>query len=227
MLINEVSLGRRMENVTPIAGDTVMWKAISFVVMIGFVGMMSGCASKPQETGFLSTYKNLEPADGNLLRYTAPNSEIAKYSKLIVDPVTSKFYDPKSAKSIKPEELAKMEQAFYAELTKDLTDAGFDLVGDPGPDVGRIRLAITDVKAGTPALNVIPQTKLTGLGLGAVSAEFELVDSVTGQQIAAAIDSDTGSRLSFSGLSKWGDAQAVLKGWAKKITERLKAARGG
>jgi hypothetical protein len=204
-----------------------MRKAIPFLMMIGLVGLISGCASKPEETGFLSTYKNLEPADGHLLRYVSSNSELAKYSKFIIDPVAFKSYDPEETDKIKPEDISHVEQFFQDQLTKDLGEAGYEIVSTPGPDVGRIKIAITNLKAGSPALNVLPQTKLTGLGLGAISAEFELVDSVTGKQIAAAIDSDTGSRLSFSGLSKWGDAEAVIKDWSKKITDRFKAARAG
>jgi len=203
-----------------------MWKAVSLALIVGGVAMLGGCAAAPQESGFLSTYKNLEPADGHLLRYVSSDAAVAKYQKLIVDPVTTKFYDPKSGDGIDPKDIERMEQSFYAELTKDLSANGFELVTDAGPGVGRIKVAITDLKPGTPALNIIPQTKMTGLGLGAVSAEMELVDSVSGEQVAAAIDSDTGSRLSLSGLSKWGDAEAVMNGWAKKLADRLKAARG-
>ena len=55
-------------------------------------------------------------------------------------------------------------------------------------------------------------------------SEGEIVDSVTGVQVAAGIDSETGSRLSFSGLSKWGDAEAVMTDWAQKSTKRIQEA---
>ena len=106
-----------------------------------------------------------------------------------------------------------LEQFLYAQMHKDLTDAGFNLVSDPGPGVARIRVALTDLKKGTPALNVIPQTKLTGLGLGQASwRRSEVVDSQTGKQFLAGIISQTGSRFSLSGLSSWGDVEAVMKG---------------
>ena len=58
------------------------------VVVVGIALMLGGCAKKAQETGFLSTYKNLEPVSDNLMRYIGP--EVGQYSKFIIDPVTVK-----------------------------------------------------------------------------------------------------------------------------------------
>jgi hypothetical protein len=182
-----------------------------------------GCASKPQQTGFLSSYSNLEPNGPNGMRYLGP--KLGQYSKFILDPVTVKFYDPESEGKISQEDIDHLKSFFHDQLQQDLS-VSYTLVTEPGPGVARLRVAITDLKPGTPALNVLPQTKLTGLGLGAASAEAELVDSVTGEQLAAGIDSQTGSRLSFSGLSKWGDAEAVMKDWSKKIVAKIDAAHG-
>ena len=73
---------------------------------------------------------------------------------------------------------------------------------------------------------MLPQTKLTGLGLGQASVEMEAVNSMTDVQLAAAIISQTGSRFSLSGLSKWGDVEAVMKDWAKRIWLRIDEAHG-
>jgi hypothetical protein len=91
--------------------------------------------------------------------------------------------------------------------------------------VARLRVAITDLQPSNPALNVLPQTKLTGRGLGQASAEFEPVDSRTDEQISA-IDAQTGSPLSLSGLSKWGDVEAVMNDWAKRVAKRIEEAHG-
>jgi hypothetical protein len=91
--------------------------------------------------------------------------------------------------------------------------------------VARFRLAITDLDKSSPVLNAIPQTKLVGTGLGGASMEGELLDSVTGEQIAAVVQSQVGKRLSLEGLSKWGDAKAVIDDWAETFVERLDEAR--
>jgi hypothetical protein len=190
---------------------------------VGFITVISGCASTPEQSGFLSTYANLQPVDSTTLRYI-DTAELAHYSAFIVEPVSVRFYNQDEAANLKPEDVAHLQQFYYAAVTKALTDAGIKLVSDPGPGVARIRLAITNLKSGTPALNIIPQTKLTGLGLGQATSEGEIVDSITTVQIAAAIDSETGSRLSFAGLSKWGDAESVMTGWAEKIAKRIQEA---
>ena len=94
------------------------------------------------------------------------------------------------------------------------------------PGVARIRIAVTDIKKGTPALNVLPQTKLTGLGLGGASMEAELVDAKTGAQIAGVVQTGRGSVVSLSGLSSSGDAKAVMQGWVKRFQKTLDEAHG-
>jgi hypothetical protein len=192
-------------------------------VVVGLAVMLGGCAQKAQETGFLSSYANLEPVSDNLMRYIGPN--VGQYSKFIIDPITVKFYDKETAEKVKPEDVKHLEEFLYAEILKDKPDR-YQIVSEPGPGVARIRIAITNLKKSEPALNVLPQTKLTGIGLGQASVEMEGVDSVTGQQLAAAITSETGSRFSFSGLSAWGDVEAVMKDWAKRIWKRIDEAHG-
>lgn len=202
------------------------WEIGSIIVL---AVLLCGCgASKVQHSGFLSTYDNLQPVQGQeetFLRYVAPDNVLAKYSSIIVDPVTVQFYDQDTAKSLKPEDLDHLKQFFYARLVEKLRMANFNLVNTPGPGVARLRIAITNLKKSTPALNVLPQTKLTGIGLGQVTAEGEIVDSQTGQQLAAVIKSDTGNRFTFDGLSNWGDVEAVMTNWAQALANRLEAAR--
>jgi len=176
----------------------------------------------------LSTYQNLEPQSSTFMRYLADDATLKKYSMFIVDPVAVRFYDEEDAKDLKPEDIQHLQQFMYAELTKDLSEGGFKLTNKPGPGVARIRIALTNLKESTPALNVLPQSKLTGLGLGQAAAEFEMVDSLTGKQIAAAIESQQGSRApwALSGLSSWGNAESIMKDWAERITKRLQEAHG-
>ncbi len=57
-----------------------------------------------------------------------------------------------------------------------------------------------------------------GGGLGGAGAEMELVDSVTGERIAAAIDNQKGSRMSIgAGLSWYGHATEVMENLAKDL----------
>lgn len=198
---------------------TVAAACICLTVIIG------GCAKTAKKTGFLSSYAKLEPVSETRMRYIAPNELIVKYSKFVIEPVETKFYDTKTSKNIQPEDIKHLEEYFHMEIVKQKPDR-YQIVSMPGQNVARLRIAITNLEKSTPALNVLPQTKLTGVGLGQASVEAELVDSQTGQQIAAVIDSETGSRFSFSGLSKWGDVEAVMKDWAKRLWLRVDEAHG-
>ena len=194
-----------------------------FAVIVGFTLLSMGCANVPKQTGFLSTYQNLEANGSYGMKYVGP--KLGQYSSFMLDPVEVVFYDREKHESISNDDLDRLKSYFYDQVREALS-ASYPIVFEPGPNVGRIRIAITDLKASTPALNIIPHTKLTGLGLGAASGEVEIVDSVTDEQIAAGIQAQTGSRLSFAGLSDWGDAKAVMQDWAKKMVAVIVAAHG-
>jgi hypothetical protein len=57
--------------------------------------------------------------------------------------------------------------------------------------------------------------------LGGASIEIEIVDSETGQQIGAALETKKGSRIPFSNLGDWATAKSVMNDWAKRLQKRL------
>jgi hypothetical protein len=101
-----------------------------------------------------------------------------------------------------------------------------------------MRLAITNVeptggkknaalKAGATAASmaVAPGASLAvpRLSVGKVEIEGEMLDSLSGERIAAFVTSKGGRRW-FSGLNaykKWGDIEAALRSWAKDFRKRL------
>ena len=68
---------------------------------------------------------------------------------------------------------------------------------------------------------------MMGGGLGGAGAEMELVDSVSGERIAAAIDNQKGSRLDISGGLTWyGNAETILDKWAEDVKKFVDKAHG-
>jgi hypothetical protein len=201
------------------------------LVLTAFVAalVLAGCkASVPQESGFLSDYSKLQAKSKTSLTYV-DNQKLGTYSKFIVDPVQLKFYNEKEAKKVTPEKLEKfgtLQTDFQNAMIQDLQAAGYEVVSTPGPDTARIRLAITDIKKGEPALNVLPQTALVGVGLGGATAEGEIVDSQTNQQVAAAIESQLGKRYSMGAFSAYGNAKQIVDDWAQRIVQRINYAHG-
>ena len=190
--------------------------------------LISGCATPAAQTGFLKDYSKLEPhpdIDGRH-RYINPNMNAGDYSKFIVDPVVLSLSEKGKERGINQKDLNEQVTFFHQKLVEEL-EQGYQVVSSPGPGVARVRVAITDIDKTNPLLNIHPGTKLTGAGLGGAGMEAELVDSVTSRTIAAAIDNQKGSRLSFvAGLKWFGHAQAVMENWAEDLKKFIDQAHG-
>lgn len=199
-------------------------------ILTGFVALtMFGCAG-PQaaKTGFLKDYSQLEPhpeIDGRH-RYINPKIDFSKYNKFIVEPVAVNLSKEGKERDIDPKEMDKLAKYFRKQIGLELRK-GYQLVENPGPGVARIRTSISDVDKTLPYLNIHPGTKLMGGGLGGAGAEMEVVDSQSGQRIAAAIDNQKGSRLSIgAGLTWYGHAEEVMKNWAEDVKKFVDKAHG-
>ena len=184
----------------------------------------AGCEGTPKSVGFLSDYSRLT-AEGSNLRYV-DEGRLANYSSFVVDPVSVHFHEGAKGRDTDSATLRKFKTALRTAIVESLSSP-YRVVSQPGPGVARIRVAITDVRKDTPALNVLPQTRLMGAGFGGAAMEGEVVDSQSGDQIAAVIQTQKGNALSLAGYSEWSSAETVLKDWAKKFRERLDKARAG
>ena len=108
------------------------------------------------------------------------------------------------------------------ELTEGLTkDSAYKIVESPAPGVARIRVGITSLDASDGAYNVLIYTKITGAGLGGVATEAEVVDSITGEQLAAGIHWGSGSRVLRAGFTRAGDAKILIGRWVKLAREAI------
>ena len=53
--------------------------------------------------------------------------------------------------------------------------------------------------------------------------EGEVIDSMTGEQIGAVVESQKGSRIPFSNLGDWATSKKIMDDWANRFRERLEA----
>lgn len=191
------------------------------ILTIVSVSGQFGCGSrKLARTGFLSDYSRLESVSETSLMYNNPEYDLADYSNFILDPVEVHFHDEAGKPDMSRKELAELRQHMFAAVHNAILK-DYEIVRRSGPGVARIRIAITDIKKSTPVLTVLPPGRLVGFGLGGAAMEAEVLDSQTGEQISAVIESQKGKRLSFEGLSKWGDTKAVMNAWAEHLKERI------
>ena len=208
-----------------------------------FIFLMASCAQKSTKfSGFLEDYSLLQkgPEGGPDLVYKKPGVDFSKYNKLMVDKVVFYLKEDAKAKGIQPAVLKELEDAFEKELVKYLNDA-YPMVAKPGPDVLRIRIAITDVEPGNPALGTVGAVLPVGMAVnlvsnvttgssvnvGSASIEAEFLDSETGELLGEVVDHKTGSTYDTATVKgKWGHAKKAFEEWAKMLRNWLDRVHG-
>jgi len=198
---------------------------------IGTLSLVSACTTieEPERSGFLSTYENLALVSDNHLSFAGDKPD--QYSGFIVDKPILLFTPDEDKPKFTTKELEDLVTFFHDAIAKALSKdnnngAGFLIVTEPGDGVARVRVGINDVQQTVGALNIVIYTKITGAGLGGVAAEGELIDSLTGEQIAAAVRWGTGSRLLRAGFTHTGDAKIAINHWTRDLRRYIDAANG-
>ena len=204
---------------------------------------LAGCAASGmknvEESGFLQDYSQL--ADGGddraALIYSKPGVDFKQYNKLMFERVTI-YLSPTAKENVVDPAILKELTDYYQKALLEAVKDGYEVVDQPGPDVLWVRVAITDVEASSPTANtmssIIPVgmvvagvTKAASdenLGTGEAATEMEVLDSMTKERLAAAVDRRQGGKSAFRG--KWVDTQQAFDYWAKRFRERLDDLRG-
>jgi hypothetical protein len=118
---------------------------------------------------------------------------------------------------------------------KDALQKDYTLVNEPGPDVLRIRCAITEARATSPVKEILSTVTPYGLGIsyarklvtgthsgvGIVSIEGELLDSVSGERLAAVVDRRAGTKSLNIKATRWGEVQDAFNFWARRMQTNL------
>ena len=178
--------------------------------------LVSGCTSTKPPSGFLSSYTQLKPEGGNLVYRSA---KLREYSRFMVDPIEMQVRrDPPV---LKPQEAAEVARYFRETIVNLLKSRGYQLSEQPDVGVARVRIAITGVHKAKWYLNLHPATKMTGMGTGGASMEAEVIDSVTGEQLGAAIKTASGNQFELDTFSSLDDVKDAIKRWAREAGERL------
>jgi Protein of unknown function (DUF3313) len=132
--------------------------SIAMMVVLSFA--VWGCSTKTmqpyKDSGFLPDYSRLEPvADNREARlWTLPFSEREKYNKVILERIVVSIGDEAEYKAIDPTEMKALVDYFHEAIVKALGDA-YPVVTEPGPDVLRIKIALTQLVPTQTAISVI------------------------------------------------------------------------
>lgn len=202
-----------------------------FIILLSSLLLAScaGSGGKIQHSGYLNDYSKLQPFEGGA-RWVGSKADLSKYTKLILEPVT--FYVGKSLdqQNVKAnhENINKITAYFHEALTRELSK-DFTIVDKAGPDVGRVRTAITSMAVGSKDLKAYQYLPVMLVATGAaevsgmrdkvavISMEGELLDSLTGQRLAAAVKSRSKeTTIKEVGSLTEQDVKSILDYWASE-----------
>ncbi len=209
--------------------------------MLGFIFVVTAGYSEQQEkySGFLENYPAFQPgpSGGVDLVYLKESVDFKKYNKVMFDQVVFFLKEDSKYKGIQPEEMKELADMFHLAAVKALEGA-YPIVGEPGDDVLRVRVAITDIEPSNPAKSAVTTVLPIGLalsiikkgvtgkhtGVGGASMEAEFLDSRTNERVAAAIGKREGSKL--SGMTKFGAANEAFEFWSGRLRTFLDNVHG-
>jgi hypothetical protein len=205
---------------------------------------------------FLTDYSKLQPStkEEGAYSYRDPAADLGQYNKLLVDRIKVWFKDDSEYKGIDPDELKMLTDYFYEAIEKAVGDA-YPMVAEAGPDVLRLRIALTDVVPNKPEASVtsliVPFLWVGEAGAGAATKEvgatpftgeatmeLEALDSVSGKQVAAYLETEVGKKYQWTkgvtegvtsymkAYSKWDYTKKAIDQWAQLIRQRLDEAHG-
>lgn len=186
-------------------------------------------------SGFLKDYSALKSnpnLDEHALTYVTADAQkhLRGYLAIVIDPID--VYVATSADTSKINEASRTAVTNYFKhaLTRAVSSA-YPVVEAPGPLVLRLRAALVGVDAGNPvAAGDSPAEAKplpNALNIGSVGVEMELVDSVSGERIAAMVDkaplgasAEVGAEH-FSRVEKFAAARDAFDEWASRVREFL------
>lgn len=201
---------------------------------VALFAMIIGCAGTQQQSysGFLDSYPKMEKGPGDVdLRYLKPGADFNKYNKIMMDEVVFFFKTNADYHGIHPSEINELGETLSKIYAQELGDI---LTDKPGPDVARMRLAITDLEPSKPAQGAMTTVVPAGLavslvkkgatgeymGIGSASCEVEFLDSLTNERVAVGIDEYPGGKLDIGELSP---AKAAFKYWADRLAAFIRS----
>ena len=232
----------------------LIFKVLAVILLVTY---LAGCAGAPtsrdeQFLGQKVTFKDATDGSGAQV-YRAPGltvEKLAGYNRFIVDPVMLWYSDTSAYTGIFPDELKAIADYTRSAIVNSLAP-GYDIVEEPGPDVLRIRVAITNMERSKPlkAVNFIPVgavvfgvEEVTGLNdptrkkiakgysyIIKANIEGAVYDSQSGQLLAAYKDSartrhadaEKGDYIHPEKGATWGQVKGALDHWAAMLKQRI------
>lgn len=210
---------------------------IPFAVTGAAFSLVSCATGGKSPSGFLRNYSEMNAGYGTedaVSSFVKSDVDLKKYDSVLIDPVTTIVATPGISPQVTEQLAAYLGNSIRSQVTGDLK-----LAAAPSPSTLRVRVALTDVienqKAGKPVktVHLAPQATLTGtLGsaevasfISNVSFEGEILDSESGDRVAALIDHRLGKKREATAATTWLGVNSAVNHAAKGLRERFLTAR--
>ena len=204
---------------------------LAVVIVFAFTISTAYAVEDMTRSGFLgnpSVYDGLMKVEGGGYRWLKPGTDFTKYNKFMLDSVVFFLADKADYKGIDPEEMKELADEFNKTMVAGFKGK-YPIVADPGPDVARIRFAITNIQPSRPGVSAVTSVVPVGLGVslikkgatggwtgsGETGGEVIILDSMTNEVIALA--SDNRAAGFDERFSKWGSASDAFKFWSERL----------
>lgn len=170
--------------------------------------------------------------------YLLPGADFRGYTKIMMDPTEVAFrknwvrdynaeamsLDRRISDSEAQKILDKARTGFEEVFRKAYTDAGYQVVTEPGPDVLRLRTGVGNLYLTAPDLQVSGRSRTFSRDAGSAMVVLEARDSQSGALLGRAVDNrtagDTGPYIRNS-VTNRSDFEQMFRSWAKISVDGL------
>ena len=175
--------------------------------------------------------------------YLAPGADFSGYTKVMLDPTEVAFrrnwlrdfnrtaiglsnrISDDEARRI----LDAVQTGFQDVFTQAYRESGFEVVTTPGPDVLRLRTAVTDLDIAAPDTMTPGRRRTFGTEAGQATVVIEARDSMSGAILGRGVDRQTAGDNSFmlqrNRVTNRADFGRVFRRWADLSVQALQRLR--
>jgi hypothetical protein len=171
--------------------------------------------------------------------YLAPGADFSAYTKVMLDPTevafrqnwlrdynrTARGLQNRMSEDDAREILTAAQSGFQDVFAREYTERGFQVVTTPGPDVLRLRTAVTNLDVAAPDQMTPGRSRTYGTEAGEATIVIEARDSMSGAILGRGVDRRTAGDNSFvlrrTSVSNRADFERMFRSWAELSAEAL------
>jgi hypothetical protein len=199
--------------------------------------MTAPAREAPEGRGFLGDYDGFEEVPGRpgAMRWQAEGVEALAYDRVLLDPI--EVWHTAREEGVDLAELHALADQFLIEIHRALGDE-YPLTREAGPNVLRLRIAITEVAEASAMRKTLRTVSGRGSGtigyegghesalidIDAMTIEAEALDSLTGERLVALVE----NRVAPSPervTDTWRSINGALREWAGLLRKALDESR--